>query len=809
METLLADLRYALRTLRRSPGFTAVAVLTLAVGIGANTALFSVVHAVLVRPLPYEDAERVVRLDDVPRDAAADTETRTSYPNFADWRAQARSFQAMAAYDGWSATLEGAGEPERLDAASVSASFFRVLGVRPALGRFLVDEEDQPGAARSVVLSHGLWRERFGADPAVLGRELRLNGTGYTVVGVAPAEFEDPRLGVGAAGEPRLWRSPPAAWTEEGRGRDTRFLAVVGRLGDGVPLERARAEMAGVMRRLEALDPAANRDRAARVVSLKEEIVAPVRPMLLVLLTAVGGVLLVACVNVANLLLARYTGRRRELVVRAAMGASRGRLVRQLVVESLLLAVVGGAAGVALAWGAAGALVRLAAGELPRLQAAELDPRVLGFALLLSLATGLLFGAGPALHAARGDLHSDLREAGAPTGGRGQRRLRHALVAAEVALTVVLLSQAGLLLRSLWRLQQVETGIAPAGVLTLSLFPPLKGYETDERMAGFYTEVLGALDALPQVEAAGAVNVLPMGGGFWQTGFEIEGRPAAPQEGPSAALRAASPGFFSALRIPVVRGRGLAHSDAPGAPLVAVVNRAAAERYWPGADAVGERIVVSGKAREVVGVVGDVRERPDAPAEPALYFPHAQAPSWLTRFSSVVVRGPGDAAALAPAVRRAVWSVDGRVPVSQVRTMDAVMAGTLAQPRFRTLLLAAFGAAAFLLAVVGVYGVIAYGVAQRTREMGVRMALGAHPGHVRRLVIRQGLPPVLLGLVAGLAAAVAAGRLVSGLLVGVEANDLLIFTAVPLVLLAASFAAGWLPARRAAAVDPMVALRDG
>lgn len=807
METLLADVRYAMRTLRRAPGFTAVAVLTLALGIGANTALFSVVYAILVRPLPYEDAERVVRLDDVPRDADADSETRTSYPNFADWRVQARTFEAIAAYDGWSATLVGQGEPERLDAASVSASFFQVLGVRPALGRFLVREEDAPGAAKSVVLSHGLWRDRFGADAAVVGRQVRLNGTEYTVVGVAPAHFEDPGLGVGAAGEPRLWRSPPANWTEEGRGRGTRFLAVVGRLREEVPLARARAEMAGVMRRLEALDPQANRDRAARVVSLKEEMVAPVRPMLLVLLTAVGGVLLVACVNVANLLLARHTGRRRELVVRAAMGASRARLVRQLLVESLLLAFVGGAAGVALAWFAAGALVKLAAGELPRLQSAGLDAGVLGFAVLLSLATGVLFGAGPALHAARGDLQADLREAGAGTGDRGQRRFRQLLVAAEVALTVVLLAGAGLLLRSLIRLQQVDTGIEPAGVLTLSLFPPSSGYETDERMAEFYTRVLGGMDVLPGVETSGAVNVLPMSGGFWQSGFEIEGRPASGGDDPSAALRAASPGFFRALRIPLVRGRGLTPSDVYGAPPVAVVNRTAARRYWPGADPVGGRIVVSGTAREVVGVVGDVRESPTDPVEPAVYIPHAQAPSWLTRFSAVVVRGGGGAASLAPAVRRTVWSVDGRVPVSQVRTMDAVVAETLAQPRFRTVLLLAFGSVAFVLAIVGVYGVIAYNVAQRTRELGVRMALGAGPRDVRWLVLRQGLPPVAVGLVVGLMAAVGAGRLVSSLLFGVDAADPLIFAAVPLVLLAASFAAGWLPARRAAAVDPIVSLR--
>ena len=807
MERLWQDIRFALRSLRRSPGHTAAALLALALGIGANTAIFSVVYGVLLEPLPYPSPERLVMLIDANPSRGFDRFT-SSPPNFVDWRAQSRSFAGMAAMTRANPSLTGGGaEPERLEGAQISAGFFETLEVPPALGRGIGAADDRPGAPPVAVLSHELWRRRFGADPTLVGRTIELEGTPHTVVGIAPEGFQFPS-------RVEVWTPLALEITPQMRGGH--FLGVVGRLKPGVPVARAQAELTVIASRLEKQYPDSNTGWTVNAVPLRELIVEDVRPALLVLMATVAVVLLIACANVANLLLARMASREREVAVRTALGAGRGRLVRQFLTESVLLALAGAGLGLLVALWGTRALVAMNADNIPRAAEIGLEPPVLLFTLALAVVTGLVFGLVPALHAARPDLQGTLKEGGrGASAGVRARSARGALVVVEVALTLVLLVAAGLLLRSLVGLSAVSPGFETAGILTLELNLPEARYPDDDgnpRIAAFYDEVLAEVRGLPSVVSAGAGYPLPLGGSAYVLSFVVEGRPEPPPgQEETSHIRFVTPGYLESLAIPLVRGRRLNAGDRDGGLPVAVVNRTMAEKTWPGEEAVGKRFTFDDPGdddvewRTVVGVVGDVRHM-TLDTEPAAetYLPMAQAPSSA---AVLVVRTDGDPMRLAAPVREAVRRADADLPVFSVRPLTKVVAESLAEQRFRTTLLAIFAGLALVLASVGVYGVISYGVTQRRHEMGLRMALGARREQVQRLVVGQGLRLVLVGAAVGLVAAYLATRLLASFLYGVRATDPLTFAAVPVLLALVALVASWLPARRATQVDPIVALR--
>ncbi len=806
METVLKDLRIAIRGLVRTPALTAAALVALALGIGANTAIFSVVDGVLLRPLPYPRAGRLTLLIDsnptagFPRFAA-------SPPNFADWRAQTHSFTDLAAFTGTNLSLTAPGvEPERIQGARVSAGFFAVMGVPPALGRAFRAQEDRPGAGDVVVLSRRLWQRRFGADPGVVGRRVTLDGTPHTVVGVAPEGFYFPSR------DTEAW--VPLALENDPKQRGAHYLGVIGRLADGVTLEQAQAEMSAIARRLEQQYPDNDTGWGVNLLLLRDRVVEDVRPALLVLMVTVGVVLLIACANVANLLLARMAAREREIAIRGALGAARWRLVRQFLAESLVLALAGGLVGLGLGVAGTRALVAMSADAIPRASEIGLDWTVLGFTLALALATGLVFGLLPALHASKGDLQGALREGGRGQSAGGRARLvRDALVLVEVAAALVLLVVAGLLIRTFVGLQGVSPGFDPSGVMTLRLSLPESTYPDDASQAAFYERLSERLRAIPGVEASGTGFPLPLGGSSYVLSFAVEGRPApAPNQSPKSWMRFVTPGYLQALGIPLVRGRGLAVSDRAGVPRVAVVSRTFAATNFPGEDPIGHRITFGDPTDpdaewvEIVGVVGSVRDQSLA-EEPngETYLSAFQTPLDV---ATVVARTAGDPAALAPALRAAVHDVDPNLPVYRVETMEAVVADSLADRRFNAMLLALFAGLALVLASVGVYGVISYSVSQRTSEMGLRLALGAERREVTAMVVRQGMARVGIGVAVGLAGAFLAGRFLRSLVVGITVRDPLTFAAVALVLLAVALFATWLPARRATRVDPVVALRS-
>jgi len=800
MKSLLQDVRYGLRRLSKSPGFTIVAAGALALGIGANTAIFSVVNAVLLRPLPYPAPDELVQVWETrPRQNMASVEAS---PNeFLAWAAEGRSFRHLAAVDFANYNLTGRGEPERVTAALVSAEYFPAFGVAPAAGRAFLAEEDQPGKENVVVLTHDFWQTRFGGDPSVLDQTVSLDGAACAVVGIMPRGFRLPQ-------DAKLAR--PIAFAPEARTRaGSHYLQVFGRLAGGVTREQAGAELSGIAARLEQTFASTNAGHGVVLVPLREQLVGDVRPALLVLLGAVGLVLLIACANLANLLLARAEGRRKEVAVRAALGASRWRIVRQLLAESVLLAAAGGGLGLLLAVWGVDLLVSLDPAGVQRVGEVALDAGVLAFTVALSLATGLVFGLAPALQASKTDFVETLKEGGrSSTGPARAGRLRGALVVSEVALTLVLLVGAGLLVKSFARLLDVDPGLDPRGVLTLDLSLPPAKYAERRQVAAFYERLLGEVAALPGVEVAGAVSVLPLGGDDNSNFVEIEGRPPlAPGQALRAGRRNASPDYFRALRVPLKSGRALAPSDAADAPPAAVINEAMARAFFPGEDPVGKRLRTGDNNPwvTIVGVVGDVRHRGlDVDTRPEMFFPHAQSPS---RQMSLVVRSGGDPLALVGAVRERVRAVDKDQPVGNVKTMEAWVAESVASRRFAVLLLAAFALVAAGLAAVGIYGVVSYGVAQRTHELGLRLALGAQRSDVLRLVIRQGMKMTLVGAAVGLAAALALTRLMAGLLYGVSATDPLVFAGVALLLVAVALLACYVPARRATRVDPMVALR--
>ncbi|MET0397799.1 MAG: ABC transporter permease [Longimicrobiaceae bacterium] len=810
------DLAFGARQLRLRPGFAAAAVLTLALGIGANTAVFSIVDATLLRGLPYPAAERLVRLSNRWNDEPAGD---LSPAEFFDYRDRLRSPEAVGAYAVASANLTGDGEPERLRAGYLSAGVIPALGVAPAAGRAFSAGEDAPGGDGVAVLSHGLWTRRFGASPEVLGRRLLLDGAPRVVVGVMPAGFRLPRdLEEGEDTEVFL---PLALGPELAAQRGSHFLEGVARLRPGTTVAAADREIAAVaagFSRDYPDDYPAEMRFAAGMVPLREAVLGRTRPVLAPLLGAVALVLLIACANVANLLLVRVDGRRRELAVRAALGAGRGRLVRQLLAEAALLAGLGGGIGVLLAAWAVRAVPLLEMAELPSAGPVRMDPAVLGFALGASLLSLLVFGVAPALHASRGQVHASLKENGrSGTGGVRRRRFRSALVAGEVALAVVLLLGAGLLVRSLAALYGVDPGFRTGGVLTLRVSLPESGYPDDARVVGAFREMLRRVGDVPGVDAAGAVTNLPLASTLGDLNFEMEGQPVPDGAvSPRADWQAVTPGYLRALGMQVLAGRGIEARDDERAPGAVVINESLARRYWPGRSPLGARFTLGGEAGPgmvtVVGVVRDVRHAAlGEPPRAEMYVPHAQFRFWngggAARSLTLAVHTPGDPARLAGPVREAIRALDPELPLADVRTLDQVRGESVARPRFLALLLGAFAAVALVLAVVGIYGTLAYLVAQRTYEMGVRMALGARPASIRRLVVGQGMAMTLAGVAVGVAAALGLTRLLAHLLYGVTATDAATFVVVPVGLALAAGVAAYVPARRATRVDPLVALR--
>ena len=813
LETLFQDLRYGARVLVKNTAFTAVAVLTLALGIGANTAIFSVVNELLLRPLPFRDPERIVMLWEVTPEGVH--QNATSRINVRSWREQSTVFESMAAFADLKLSLTGgSGEPEEIPAQLANPELFQILGVQPVLGRGLTQEDARPDAPDVAVLSNGLWRRRFGGDPGVIGKSITLNGAPCTVVGVLPAGFEWHLRAKSRTGKPaELWTALSMPTEGDGALRG-RFLSAVARLKPGVSFAQADAEMKTIMARLAQADPSYNQGTSAEVVPLREQFVGRVRPALLILLGAVGFVLLIACANVANLLLARAAAREKEIALRTALGASRARVVWQLLTESLLLAVLGCLVGLGLAWLGIRALVAISPTDVVDLKSVDLNLPVLAVTLVVSLATGILFGLAPALEATRLNLNDSLKEGGKGAGGQGarSRRLRGVLVVAEVALALVLLVSAGLLVKSFVRLQQIDTGFNTENVLTLVVNLPTAKYNTMEQVVGFFREATERIRTLPGVRSVGTVNYLPLYGGLGTTTiFTVEGRPAPPvgQEPNTDVRVVADSGYFGAMGIPLLRGRNFTAAETTEARNVVLINESMARQHFAGENPLGRRVSVEMFEEpvwtEIIGIVGDVRyDSLTDEAPPMVYFP---LPVLTYSSMTLVLRTTGDPADMAPTVRRVVHEIDPNQPISDVRTMDQVMAKTVGRARFNTLLLGLFAGLATLLAAVGIFGVMSYSVNLRTREIGLRMALGARQGEVLRLILKQGFLFTLIGIGLGLAGALALTRLLSGLLYGVGSTDPATFAAIVALLTAVSLIACYIPARRATRVDPLIALR--
>jgi putative ABC transport system permease protein len=809
IETLIQDVRYGVRMLVKNPGFTVVALLAIALGIGANTAIFSVVNAVLLRPLQYPNAERIVAIQELNEKGSR---VQVTPANFLDWRAQNTSFEYLAAIFARTANLSAGDASERIDLAMTSASFFQVFGIRPQLGRFFLPEEELAGHAPVVVLSYGLWQRHFGGDPSLIGKTITLDGQVYAVVGVAPAGFQYPD-------KTEAWIPPfklvPAisAQMDIERARGFGFLSAVGLLKPGVSVKQAHDEMAVITTRLRQQYPDTNNKRFDRVVSLQTHLVGESSTALLLLLGAVALLLLIACANVANLLLARAASRQKEIAVRLALGATRLRLVRQLLVESVLLSLLGGAAGLLLgSWGV-GLMRGLLPVDFPRAQDINVDLRVLGFTLLVSLGTGIVFGLAPALQSTNPDINVSLKDSARDSSGGARRnRVRSLLVVSEIALSLVLLIGAGLLFRSFLHLQSVELGFRPQSVLTFRLSPAGANFRQDPQYVAFYNQVAERIQALPGVEAVGAINTLPLVKGP-TIAFRVEGRPLlTPDKWPSVSYRSVSPDYFRAVNVPILKGRVFDVHDTDSAPLAILVNESLVQRDFVGEDPVGKRINFGGDGRdrepiwfEIVGVVADVRSLElNSEPTPEAYTSYLQDPFAAM---SYVVRSQLELESLVPAVREAVRQVDKAQPVAEIREMQQIVSEAAAQPRFNSLLLGIFASVALLLATAGIYGVMSYSVAQRTHEIGIRMALGAQKSDVLRLVVGGGLKLVLIGIVIGLAASFILTRVMSSLLFGVSATDPPTFITISLVLISVALLASYIPARRATKIDPIVALR--
>jgi predicted permease len=802
-ETLWQDLRYGVRMLLKNPGFTTVAVLSLALGIGANTAIFSLVEAVLLRPLPFREPDRLVMI----WEASSVNRSRRSDPapaNYSDWRTQNRVFDDVAAFSSLSLNLTGAGEPEKINGQAVTANSFSLLGSKPALGRTFLEEDDRPEARKVVLLSYGLWQRRFGGDRNLIGKDILLNDQKFSVVGVMPADFQ--LLGA----EIGLW--VPAAFSQRDLSdRGSHYLTVIARLKAGLTLEQAQADLETIMERIAREFPRDAANLSAFVLPLHEHLAGGMRLALIVLLAAVGCVLLIACANTANLLLARAASRQKEIAVRAALGAGRPRIVRQLLTESVLLASLSSAIGLVFAFWSFAFLKRLIPESMAISTKLGISAPVFGYALLLTLLTGVSFGIAPALQAAKLDLNEALKQSAGRSGlGTRHRRMRGALVVAEVSLALVLLVGAGLLIQTFVRLRNLDLGFRSENVLTVTTSLSRNKYGELAKRDAFYRQVLERVRALPGVVSAAYTTAVPIamkGGG---NGFSMEGR--AQKSGQFANQRQISPDYFRTLGIPLHKGRYLDEHDGPESPPVAIINETMARNFWPDEEALGKRFKLgpTDSARPwvtIVGIVGDAKHWLDAPVRAEMYFPYQQAMDFWATPASLAIRTAGDPLSLGTVVRQAIWAVDADQPISNIKTMDDIIATEVSQRRLRMSLLATFAAVALLLASLGIYGVLSYAVTQRTPEIGMRMALGARPGDVLRMVLTDGMRLSLVGLGIGLAASLASTRVMSNLLFGVSATDPLTFVAVSLLLMSVSLIACYVPARRATRIDPLIALR--
>jgi predicted permease len=810
METLFKELRYGIRSLLKQPGFTAIAVITLALSIGANTAMFSVINAVLLRPLPYHEPNRLVTIwEESPQRGMY--QMPISFANLRDWIDQNHVFEQVSAYTFTNLNLTGAGEPARLLTVRSSANLFPLVGAAPLLGRAFLPEEDKEGANRVVILGHALWQSRFGSDSAIVGKSLTLNNQSYTVVGVMSSNFQFP-VGFGYMGkvlnDPVDLYVPIAATSRETRRGNYSFFAI-GRLKPGVTIDQARAEMTTIEGRLEQQYPEGNTGIGVSLIPTQEQTVKEIRPALLVLLGAVAFMLLIACANIANLLLARAASRQKEIAIRTALGASRLRVLRLLLTESLMLSLVGGCLGLLLALWGTDALLALAPDNIPRLNEVGVDVRVFGFTLAVSLVTGILFGLVPALHAAKPDLNEALKEGSRGSmGGAAGKRTRSVLVAVEVALSLVLLIGAGLMIKSFLRLQQMNLGFNPDNVLAVNLSLSSSRYPEERQQVAFFQEALERLQSLPGVKSAGATTGLPLTLELSGSDFRIEGYPE-PEAGKEMIIytRSVSPGYFGTLGISLIKGRDFSDRDKSDAPKAAIINDELVRTYFPTEDPIGKRITFDDGESwiSIVGVIGDVKQLGlDSNAKPEVYFPYLQA---AAPTMSLVVRTTSDPLSLIASVKSQIQMIDKDLAIDDAKSMHQLLAESVSGRRFNMLLLIVFAVVALVLAVVGIYGVMSYSVTQRTHEIGIRVAIGAQSRDVFRMVIGEGMKLAMIGVAFGLVGAFGLTRLMTTMLFGVEATDPATFVSIAVLLVVVALVACYIPGRRAAKVNPLVALR--
>ncbi|HET9530011.1 MAG TPA: ABC transporter permease [Blastocatellia bacterium] len=808
MERLVQDIRYSLRVLLKAPGFAVVAVISLALGIGANTAIFSVVREVLLKSLPYAEADRIVLVWGHDREEATDR-NQVSATDVADFRKENTVFEDITTYGNWSCTVADDGNPERVQGMQVGDGYFSIMRGTPLLGRAFLPEDQEPGKDFVVILSYGFWQRKFSADPEVVGRKVELSGRPYTIVGVMPSDFESlPPSLVNATAQ--LYR--PVAEPYDESQRSARHLRAIARLRPGVDIKQARAEMTAIAQRLEEAHPDKNHDYGVRVVSITEDTVGGIRTALLLLFGAVGLVLLIACANVANLLLARAAARQKEIAIRAALGAGRLRLVRQFLTESALLALAGGALGLLTAMWSLSLIESFGSKVHPLLNGIEINGGVLAFTLAISLLTGLLFGIVPALHASKPDLNESLKEGGRNSGaGAGGGRLRNLFVVAQVAMALVLLVSAGLLIRSVIHLSRVDPGFDTKNLLTMNVWLPFARYPDGAKWIAFYDQLAGRVGTLPGVRATGFVSVLPLSSNFDGRGLQVEDKPAPEGQGPEADLYIVTPGYLRAMGIALKSGRLISDEDRQDGMLVALVNESMARTLWPGQGPLGKRISLSGGPnnprlwRTVVGVVADVKQYGlDKQPPMQFYLPETQFP---TSAMTLVVRTGTDPESLVAAVRKEILSLDNQIAAFNITTMDQLRSDSMALRRFSMLLLGLFAGLAMVLAAVGIYGVMSYAVTQRTHEIGIRVALGASRSDVLRMVVGQGVALTASGVAIGVAASLAITRVMESLLYGVGARDWETYVVITGVLGMVSVMASLIPARRATKVDPMEALR--